>query len=424
MIREINEALILNELRSKHLCSRSDIARETGLSGATVSTITGKLIEYGLVEEREGGVTSGGRPPVLIAMRPSAGYVVGVMLTDTQVFGVLANLGGTVVARRARALRSTTVAGVVAAVKLLVLGLMESAGGGRVLGIGLGLAGVIHRDTGMVRYATDFDWRDEPLAQRLAAATGLIVVIDNDVNTLVASEQGWGEGRGIANFAVVSVGRGVGLGLVLDGRVFRGAVGGAGELGHSKVSSGGPVCPCGATGCLEAVAAVPAIEAAAAAVAGRAISVADAARAARAGDQDLRSIFVGVGTVLGRAVGNVVNVFNPTRIVLSGEGTRHSDLFLPAFELELSKTVFNGLQDGLTVHVDPWEDDAWARGAARLFLNELFQPNFRHDPSERPTLMRMTELSATTLARRPATEPSLVAARAPAPTTVSGVQRL
>jgi len=389
LIREINEALILNELRSKRLCSRADIVRETGLSGPTVSAITGRLIECGLVEEREVGAATGGRPPVLIALRPKAGYVVGVKLTDTGLIGVLTDLDATVVARRSRPLRSTTVAGVVSAVVSVVRGLVEAAGDGRVLGVGLGLGGVIHRDTGMVRHATYFDWREEPLAQRLSTATGLTVVIDNDVNTLVASEQGWGEGRGIGNLAVVSVGRGIGLGLVLDGRLFRGATGGAGELGHTKVASDGPLCPCGASGCLEAFAGEPAMAAAAAVVVGRSITIAEAADGARSGDSGLRGVFSDAGTMLGRAVGNVVNVFNPTRIILAGEGTRNSDLLLPAFELELSKTVFDGLQDDLTVHVDAWEDEAWARGAARLFLNELFQPNFRHDPADRPTLMRL-----------------------------------
>lgn len=386
LIREINEALILNELRNRGRCSRTDIVRETGLSGPTVSAITAKLIDCGLVEEREGGVPTGGRPPVLLALRPAAGYVIGIKLTDTEVIGVLTDLDATVVARRARPLRSTTASGVVTAVKSVVGRLVEAASGGRVLGIGLGLAGVIHRDSGMVRHATYFEWRDEPLARRLSTATDLPVVIDNNVNTLVASEQGWGHGRGVPNFAVVSVGRGIGLGLVLDGQLFRGASGGAGELGHTKLTAGGPLCPCGARGCLEAFAGEPAIAAAAAAIIGKPMTVADAADAARAGNAAVTEVFRHAGTMLGRAIGNVVNVFNPTRIVLAGEGTQHRDLFLPALELELSRTVFDGLQDGLSVHVDTWDDEAWARGAARLFLNELFQPNFRHDPADRPTL--------------------------------------
>lgn len=389
LIREINETLILNELRNRSLCSRADIARVTGLSGPTVSAITARLIDCGLVEEREVGAAAGGRPPVLLALRPTAGYVVGIKLTDGAVIGVLTDLNATVVARRARPLRSGTVASVAGAVRSVVGQLVAAVAGIRVLGVGLGLGGVIHRDTGMVRHATYFDWREEPLAQRLSTATGLPVVIDNDVNTLVASEQGWGEGRGIANFAVVSVGRGVGLGLVLDGRLFRGATGGAGELGHTKVADGGPLCPCGARGCLEAFAGEPAIAAAAAVIVGRPITIVEAADLARAGDAAIGSVFLGAGTMLGRAVGNLVNVFNPTRLILAGEGTRNGDLFLPAFRQALDVTVFDGLQDGLTVHVDAWDDQAWARGAARLYLNELFQPNFRRDVADRPTLMSL-----------------------------------
>lgn len=387
LIREINEALVLSELRRQPLCSRSDISRETGLSGPTVSTIAARLIELGLVEEREYGAPSGGRPPVQLALRPAAGYVVGVKVTESQVIGVLTDLNAEVVARRTRQLRSSTVPGVLLVIKGVVDSLTPAAQGGRLLGIGVGLGGVIHRDTGMVRHATYFNWRDVPLASELSRLTGLSVVIDNDVNTLVASEQGWGTGRGIANFAVVSVGRGIGLGLVLDGRLFRGATGGAGELGHMKMSNAGPLCVCGARGCLEALIGDPALAAAASSAAGRSVTVEEAADLARGGDDSLMKVFRDGGSLLGRAVGNLVNVFNPSRIIFAGEATRRSDLFLPAFEAMLKTTVFDGLQDDMSIHLDSWDDEAWARGAASLFLNELFQPNFRQSEFDRPTLV-------------------------------------
>ena len=387
LIREINEALVLNELRGRPLCSRTDIARNTGLSGPTVSAITAKLLQLGLVEERETGAPSGGRPPVLLALRPEAGYVVGIKLTDTEIIGVLTDLDATVVAGHNRSLRSGSVISVVAAVKATVQKLLPAAQGSRVYGIGLGLGGVVQRDTGIVRHATYFNWHDEPLAQRISAATGMTVVIDNDVNTLVASEQWWGAGRGIANFAVVSVGRGVGLGLVLDGRLFRGSTGGAGELGHMKMMTGGPHCPCGSFGCLEALIGEPALLAQAAAITGRHLSIGEYADLARGGDEPLQAMFTTAGAHLGRAVGNLVNIFNPSRIIFAGEGTRESDLYGTAFDKELGATVFDGLQDALTVHNDSWSDEAWARGAAALLLGELFQPNFRQDESDRPTLV-------------------------------------
>ncbi|MEA5456707.1 ROK family transcriptional regulator [Sinomonas sp. JGH33] len=388
LIREINEALVLAELRCESLQSRADIARNTGLSGPTVTAITSRLIDRGLVEERATGASAGGRPPVLLGLRPSAGYVVGIKLTEERAIGVLTDLDANVVARADAALTSPTPAAVVGAITSAVHALAP-AGHGRILGLGLGMGGVVDRDAGIVRHATFFDWRNEPLAEKLSEAIALPVLIDNDVNALVASEHGWGAGRDVENFAVVTIGRGVGMGLVLDGRLFRGSRGGAGELGHAKVVRGGPRCECGGHGCLEAVIGDPALRAALAGHLGREVTVDEGGALARDGDHRAAAVFAKAGRHLGRAVGNVVNILNPDRILLAGEGTRNLDLIMPAFRRALDETVFDGLQDGLSIHVEAWDDEAWARGAASLLLNELFQPNLRPDRAE-PTLIGLS----------------------------------
>jgi predicted NBD/HSP70 family sugar kinase len=385
LIREINEALVLAELRRESLLSRADIARSTGLSGPTVTAITARLIDRGLVEQRATGASAGGRPPVLLGLRPTAGYVVGVKLTETRAIGVLTDLDANVVARTDAGFESRNPASVVAAIAGLAAALSPS-GYGRILGLGLGMGGLIDRDTGIVRHATYFDWRSEPLADRLSSAIGMPVLIDNDVNALVASEHGWGAGRGVANFAVVTLGRGIGMGMVLDGRLFRGTRGGAGELGHMKVARGGPLCECGGRGCLEAVIGEPALLATLASKLGRDVTVDEAGVLARDGDRRAARVFAEVGHHLGRAVGNVVNILNPDRVLLAGEGTHNLDLIMPSFHRTLDETVFDGLQDGLSIHVDVWDDEAWARGAASLLLNELFQPNLRPN-SDEPTLV-------------------------------------
>lgn len=385
LIREINEALVLAELRGESLHSRADIARSTGLSGPTVTAITSRLIDRGLVEERATGASAGGRPPVLLGLRPRAGYVVGIKLTENRAVGVLTDLDANVVARADTALAFPTpgavVAGIVSAVEALA-----PAGHGRILGVGLGMGGVIDRDEGTVRHATYFDWHNEPLANQLSEAIGLPVLIDNDVNALVASEQSWGAGRGVKNFAVVTIGRGVGMGMVLDGRLFRGSRGGAGELGHMKVVPEGPECECGGRGCLEAVMGEPALLGALAGELGRRVTVDEAGTMARGGDQRAARVFAQAGQHLGRAVGNVVNILNPNRLLLAGEGTHNLDLIMPAFRRALNETVFDGLQDGLSIHAEAWDDEAWARGAASLLLNELFEPKLRLN-SDEPTLI-------------------------------------
>jgi len=383
LIREINESLVLSEIRSSPLSSRTGIADRTGLSLPTVSGITARLLQLGLVEEREVGESTGGRKPVLLALRPDAGFAVGVKVTETRLVSVLTDLDGTVIDRHVSELAGPDVDAVIAGVVEAVDALRPSANARPIHGVGLGLAGMVDRRSGTVRHGTYANWVDVPLGDLLTKRLGCHVIVDNDVNALAASEQWYGAGQGVADLAVVSVGRGVGLGLVLDGKLYRGARGGAGEFGHLKVAEG-PACACGGHGCLEAVASDAAISAEVTTILARAVDIAEAAHLARAGDARIREVFARAGRVLGTAVGNLVNVINPSLVVLAGEGTRAADLLMPGFRAGIAAAVFPGLGDELELVVDDWADDAWARGAASLLLYDLFQPRLRHgegDPS-------------------------------------------
>lgn len=382
LIREINSSLVLGELRGG-LVSRTELAKRTGLSLPTVSEIVGELIGSGVIEERETASSGGGRRPVLLGLKPDAGYVIGIKVTETRVIAVLTDLNAGIVGRATASVATDDVGTVVRTVAAVVKKLRAKAS--PVYGVGVGLAGVIDRASGVVRHATYSDWHDVDLATLLEKRIGLPVVVDNDVNTLVASEQWFGAGRGVSDVAVVSIGRGVGLGMVLDGRLYRGAGGGAGEFGHTKVVADGPLCDCGGRGCLEALIGEPAILAATGCT-----TIEQAVERAREGDAAARSVFDQVGRTLGTAVGNLVNLLNPKLIVLAGEGTRASDLFLPGFGEALRQAVFDGLQRDLEVVVDDWDDEAWAQGAAGLFLGELFQPNLRPDETNRPSLTTRT----------------------------------
>ncbi|WP_133802221.1 ROK family transcriptional regulator [Kribbella caucasensis] len=382
LIREINASLVLAELR-QGLVSRTELAKRTGLSLPTVSEIVADLLNTGVVEEREVGSSGGGRRPVLLGLKADAGYVIGIKVTETRVIAVLTDLGAQIVERATETVSGGDVGTVVRAVAKVVrrLGRSKQGKSRQVYGVGVGLAGVIDRASGVVRHATYADWHDVDLAGLLAKRIGLPVVVDNDVNTLVANEQWFGAGRGVSDVAVVSIGRGVGLGMVLDGRLYRGAGGGAGEFGHTKVVADGPLCACGGRGCLETVIGEPAILKRT-----KTQDIEQAADRARNGDREIAEVFDEVGRVLGTAVGNLVNLLNPKLIVLAGEGTRESDLFLPGFDDALRNAVFDGLQRDLEIVVDDWDDEAWAQGAAGLFLAELFQPNLRPDEADRPSL--------------------------------------
>ncbi len=248
---------------------------------------------------------------MLLALNAQAGYAVGIKLTETAATAVLTDLDATIVARHSEPLAGHHPEAIVETLAAAVRALTGAAHGRPIFGVGLGMAGIIDRAHALVHYATYFGWRDLPLADMLEAQISLPVVIDNDVNALTVAEQWFGAGKGVEDFLVISLGRGIGLGMVLDGRLYRGARGGAGEFGHTTVVPDGPRCVCGKFGCLEALVSDPAIMQRAAQVLGRSATIAEAIELARQGDAGLMSIFTAAGRTLGQAVANLVNVLNP-----------------------------------------------------------------------------------------------------------------
>jgi predicted NBD/HSP70 family sugar kinase len=193
-----------------------------------------------------------------------------------------------------------------------------------VRGIGVGLAGVVNMQSGVVHYSPFFQWRELPLADLIAAQIRLPVYVDTDVYTLTLTEHLFGAGHDIENFAVITVGRGIGMGMVLHHRLYQGGPGGAGEFGHLTLEVDGPPCDCGKRGCLEALASDPAVirYIQQRRPSGRALpgTLLDVIAAADGGDALAREALEVSGRYIGLGLSMIVNLLCPTLIVLSGEG--------------------------------------------------------------------------------------------------------
>ena len=239
------------------------------------------------------------------------------------------------------------------------------------LGVGIGLAGAIDRRAGICRFSPYLPWRDVPLRALLEARIGKPVVIENDVSALILAERRFG-GADLTDFLVVTIGRGIGLGMVLDGRPYRGGHGAGGEFGHMTMDPNGPRCDCGKYGCLEALVSEPALTRRISAVLGEETTLAAAAALARSGNESVHAVFASAGETLGLALAAIINVLNPTRVTVGGEGIDTLDLMLGPMRDALTVHCFDGLFDDTDLIVAPWGDDAWARGAAGLVLDELF----------------------------------------------------
>lgn len=374
--RALNRSTVLNMIKTHGPIDRAELARKTGLSAATVTGITAELISANLVFEKAPGNSRGGRRPILLALNARGGFVVGLKVTETHIIGALTDLEATVLDKQSAELTSRTPEHVIEVLADSVKALAVSQGIDldNLLGVGVGLAGIIDAKQGILRQSPFFGWRDLPLGQLLHARLGVPVYIDNDVNTLTLTEKWFGSGHDVDNFLTVTIGRGVGLGIVVNGQFYRGATGGAGEFGHTVVDPNGPLCDCGKRGCLEAFVGYPGLLRMAAEIMTNPPATIEQLLAA-AGEENPQAqvVFARAGKFLGLGIANLINIFNPSHILISGEGIATGEWLFPAMRETVQIHVMPGLLHDSEIRIDTWGDDAWARGAAALVLRELFE---------------------------------------------------
>jgi predicted NBD/HSP70 family sugar kinase len=371
--REQNLGAVFEAVLSRGPLSRRDAARLTGLSAASVTKLVKPMINDGyLVEQnREAGVP--GRPQIPLQVVPDRHSAIGVKVMEGELVGVMADLHSEVQSSYRLRYDDTSPAGVVEAIAQLTETLLGQSpvARDRLLGIGIGLGGHVDGNAGMVVQAPFLGWSEVPLQKLVAERVGMSVVLENDVNTLAVAEQWFGPGSAYQSFALVTLGVGVGSAIVIDGKLWRGVHGAAGELGHMVVVPDGPVCHCGKRGCLEAVVGNDALVAAMSTRTGRRFAkVSQVIAAAHAGDEHARAVFTEAGVGVGRALAAVLNLLNPPLVILSGEGIAASDLFMDALRSELEQDSFSTTARDCTLLVRPLPDETWARGAAATMLRQ------------------------------------------------------
>ena len=368
-------SLVFTTVLSHGPLTRAEIARRTRLSAAAVTKAVRPLMELGYVVEdpNEGARSALGRPANPVRVDGGRAFFIGIKVTGDEIIAVLADLCCRVRVARHLALANREPEAVLPSITALVQELLTEAEGfgAPVRGLGVAVSGDVDRADGVVRYSPFLEWRDLPLAEILGTATGLPVTVDNDVRALTVAEQWFGAGVGLSSFALVTVGAGVGCGLVVHGRVVSGAHGVAGEIGHLSIDPLGPRCHCGNNGCVEAIAADPAILREVREVTGKPVATAaDALDLARGGDPGAREVYARAGQAIGRAIGSVVNLFGPQRVIISGEGLAAYDLFAGGVRDAFAASAF-GTAAQCDVMTRPLPFEEWARGAAATAIQSF-----------------------------------------------------
>jgi predicted NBD/HSP70 family sugar kinase len=375
-MRAQNSSLLLKVIwRERHI-SRAEIARVTGLSPSTVSAIVAGLQHAGLVRETGAGLSRGGRRPTMIGFCDDVFTLIGVDIGASHVTVVLTDLRADVrVARSGLYPVRSDPDGALAMVRAFIdEGVRELGVSLRhVIGIGVGVPSPVRPDApGRLPPLIVPAWRDHDVHEILTRAYGLPIFVENDANLGALAEQWWGAGRTGKDLTYIKIGTSIGSGHIINGELYRGAGGTAGEIGHLRIDPAGPRCACGLTGCLTTFIGSEILVARAqrevAGAAGNIASVGDLVRTARAGDAGARRIVADVGGHLGVAVASLMNVLNPGVVVLGGEITGVGELLLGSVRAAVrDRSVVTTFED-TGIMTSNLGDRAIAVGAATMVL--------------------------------------------------------
>jgi glucokinase-like ROK family protein len=386
------EAEVMRVIRRQGSISRTEISNVTGWSKAKASQEIRNLVEKGYLVEIGEGASQGGRRPQIIRINDQLGYIVGIDIGATSIEIALADVAGKISHRRSE------VADVRIKPELLLDRCIEiikdmltvkGSSTDRILGIGVGVPGPVNFARGvLVAPPLMPGWENFLIRDYFKQAfPSSFVVVDNDVNIMALGEQRSGDGAAIDHFIYVKIGTGIGAGIVSNGRIHRGSDGCAGDIGHICVNKQGPLCSCGNTGCLEAMAAGPAITAKAMLAAqngtspvlnrmltsnGGTLSPEDVNAACREGDQAALDIIRESGQMVGDVLASLVNFFNPSHIFIGGGISNFGNHLLVSIRRAILKRSLPLATTHLSISFSRMGPDAGITGAVALALDYLF----------------------------------------------------
>ena len=333
--------------------SRVDLSRHLGLTRAAVTTIINDLVDEGLVREAESRY-SGGRRPIVLEVSPERGYVIGVDFGATHLLVCLADYTSTIIQELEIKLDiNEGLTFCLGKVDDLIQEVLSNEGLQRsdIQAIGIGVPGPVVINKGTVGMPPIMrGWNNFPISDTLSKKWNCPVLLNNDAELGALGEWAYGRGRGENNLAYIKVGTGIGAGLIFDSNIYQGTTGSAGEIGHITINEKGPKCSCGNYGCLEAYIGAKAIAKRAQEELSKGrrsqlvglgdlyeITTSDIIKAAKRGDLLSQQIISETGAYLGTAVAGLVNLVNPSIVIIGGELSTSGDLLLDPIRERVSK---------------------------------------------------------------------------------------
>ena len=368
VVKKNNTALVFQTITQQEPISRADIAGQSGLNKATVSSLVNELLEKELVYESGPGESSGGRRPVLLHYHATAGYSIGIDLGVNYILGVVTDLKGNIVIEEHVKVINTSFLEVIEQIKnmitLLVKDLPKTPYG--IVGIGIGIPGIVDKQ-GSILLAPNLGWKNCEMKSLLEDEFQVPVVIVNEANAGAYGEKHFGVGQDYNDIVYVSAGIGIGVGLILNNELYQGLNGFSGEMGHMVIEINGIPCRCGSKGCWETYASEHALLNRA----GSDTTLEQLISLAQKNDEKAISLFKEIGSYIGYGINNIINTFNPEQIIIGNRLAMAEEwIKQPILDVVYSQSLFFQQQD-LQINFSEHSTHSAALGVAAL-TNESF----------------------------------------------------
>jgi len=381
--------LVLNFIRKRGSTPRVEIAEGTRIRPGTLQGIIEELLGEKFIREKGLGDSKGGRKPILLELNPDTRWIVALHVDEVWIKAGLVNLKGEVFNQRKE---NNSVhqnqKEFMGCIIDIIEELIPPGDEEKIMGIGMGIPGLVDREKGIGIYCSYYDWwRNIPVKSLLENKFKIPVYVENDTIVATLGERWFGAGKEVKNFFYLNLGETIGMGIVIEGHPYYGTGGSAGELGHTVIKEGGPLCICGNRGCLEAMASGMAMKKEAQKLLdegvksiiadelerGERITLKMITEAVLKGDKVASKLVYDTGVHLGVGISNVVNLLNPELIILGGTLMRARKI--------LTETIVNSIKthclpkpsSEVRVEVSKLGDNAGVLGASTLVTRELFE---------------------------------------------------
>jgi predicted NBD/HSP70 family sugar kinase len=376
LIKNINKGLVIKEIRKHGPISRTEVSNNLNLGLSTITKICDQLLEEDLIHEIGEGESTGGRKPINLIFNNNYGYIIGIKIENQRVLFSLTDLEPAILHTETYSFPRNTPFSTVYNLMLkginsLLKNIQERKG--QLLGIGIAISGIVNHLEGELISSTLLGWDNINFKKTLEAKYGVNVYLDNDVNCYTLAQKWLGKGRSNSDFVCVTIGEGIGAGIIINNRLYRGHLGGTGEIGHMIINVGGNQCYCGQRGCLETYASEDYIISYVRNKTGKDYTIEEIISRAYDDDEVCIQAISSAGENIGFGLINVIMHYNPEKIILGGKGLKEKDFIIPHILKTMNNNWFNRIGVETKLEVDGLGNEYFLLGASILVLSALLE---------------------------------------------------